>query len=236
MVKTEPWMEHKLSLETLNSEQSPGVATDRCSLDKVVRESVEFENRRYWCNEQRRDEEYSFTFLGCSMEMLRSSLAKWAERNNGGNEESWRPSLFLPDDVRVSQKAKIIGQFSASADFTSCLQSLRYFSDMSKPFVKMRVLWDLQNHLQTHLPEEGIAPSRGEAIALCILSFPALYVNAARMVRGGDSIVELGTEDEELLRIDDCEYVIRASCGPQDIKLRVSFKRREEYFKRLKYR
>ncbi len=41
-------------------------------------------------------------------------------------------------------------------------------------------------------------------------------------------IVELGTEDEELLRIDDCRYIIRASSGPQDIKLRVSFKRQEE--------
>ncbi len=67
-------------------------------------------------------------------------------------------------------------------------------------FVRMRVLWELQNHLQTHLPEEGVAPSQGEAIALCILSFPAVYVDAARMVRGGDSMVDLWSEDEDLTR------------------------------------
>ncbi len=39
--------------------------------------------------------------------------------------------------------------------------------------------------------------------------------------------VELEREDEEVLRIDDYGYVIRACCGPQDIELRVWFKRRE---------
>ncbi len=74
---------------------------------------------------------------------------------------------------------------------------LRSFSDLSERFFKMRVVWELQNHLQTHLPEDGVAPSQGEAIALCILSFPALYVDAARMVRGGECVVDC-TFDLEL--------------------------------------
>ncbi len=123
--------------------------------------------------------------------------------NNGGDEGSWRPSLFLTGDARESHMARFVCEFSASADFTSCLQNLRSFSDMSKRFVKMRVLWELQNHLQTHLPEDGVAPSQGEAIALCILSFPAVYVDATRMLRGGDCVVDLELEYENVLRIED---------------------------------
>ncbi len=114
------------SLEELNREQSSGVAGDRSSIDRVIRESVEFENRRSWYNARHGELEYSsITFLGCSMEMLRSSLAKWAERNNGGGEGSWRPSLFLTDGANEREKAKFVCQFSASADFTSCLESVQ---------------------------------------------------------------------------------------------------------------
>ncbi len=112
MVKTEPSMEHKLSLEALNSERSPGAAGDRTTIDRVVRECVEFENRRFLCNRERGG--YSFetlTFLGCSMEMLRSSLAKWAERNNGGDEGSWRPSLFFSGGAKETDGARFVFTF-----------------------------------------------------------------------------------------------------------------------------
>ncbi len=222
-------MERDPSLEELNSEQSSCVAGDGSSIDRVIRESVKFEQERFVYNVDRGELEYSSTtFLGCGMEMLRSSLAKWAERNNGGDEGSWRPSLFLTDDVHERDNAKFVCQFSASADFTSCLESVQCLSDMAKRIFKMRVLWELQNHLQTHLPEDGVAPSQGEAIALCILSFPALYVDAGRMVVGGECVVILEPEDENVLRMEDYGYVIHTTCGPQDIKVRVSFKRRED--------
>ncbi len=81
MVKRNPSMEHDPSLEALNSEQSRGAAGDQSNMDRVVRESVEFIERTEW---DRWDQIGTCTFLGCSMEMLRSSLAKWAERSNGG--------------------------------------------------------------------------------------------------------------------------------------------------------
>ncbi len=118
---------------------------------------MEFEEERFSQGEL---EYSSTTFLGCSMEMLRSSLAKWAERNNGGNEGSWRPSLFLTADVHERENTKLVCQLSASADFNSCLQSLRSFSDLSERFFKMRVVWELQNHLQTHLRRRGCAEPR----------------------------------------------------------------------------
>ncbi len=81
MAMRKPSMEGDSSLEELNSEQSSGVAGDGSSIDRVIRESMEFEEERFSQGEL---EYSSTTFLGCSMEMLRSSLAKWAERNNGG--------------------------------------------------------------------------------------------------------------------------------------------------------
>ncbi len=233
MVKNVPWMARKLSLETLKCEPSPGNEGDQSSMDKVVDESIEFENCRLLCQMAVVKPEYSHlekstTFLGCSMEMLRSSLAKWAEKNGGDDEGCWKPCLFPYDDVHGFDKVWHLDRFNASVDFTSCLRSLRSFSDMSKRFVKMRVLWELQNHLQTHLPEEGIAPNRGEAIALCMLSFPAVSIDAARKPSQDDCFVDLKLEDEALLGIDDYGYVIRASSGPQDLELRVSFKRRED--------
>lgn len=226
MVQNVPWMEQKLSWKTLNRDRPAGSEDCTSSIERVVQESTEFENCRFLCQMAVVDPEYShfdksISFLGCSMEMLRSSLAKWAEKNDGGDEASWKTPLF---NVHGSNKSMPVTQFDASAEFTSCLQSLHSFSDMSKRFVKMRVLWELQNHFQTQLPKEGTAPSNIKAIALCILSFPAVFVDAARPQRREDCVVDLQIEDEQLLGLDAYGYVIRASSAPQDLKLCVSFK------------
>ncbi len=48
------------------------------------------------------------------------------------------------------------------------------------------------------------------------------------MLRWGDCVVVMQPEDENVLRMEDCAYVTHTACGPQDIKLSVSFKRRED--------
>ncbi len=63
--------------------------------------------------------------------------------------------------------------FSASADFTSCLQSCAILVGHVEEVFKMRVVWELQNHLQMHLPKTELHRSQGEAIAsMVILSVP----------------------------------------------------------------
>ncbi len=68
MVKTEPSKDHDPSLEAVHSEQSRDGARDRGSIDRVIRESVEFEEKRY------RDDDAG---LSGHIQELRFSDAVW---------------------------------------------------------------------------------------------------------------------------------------------------------------
>ncbi len=70
---------------------------------------------------------------------------------------------------------------------------------MSKVFYKNACAMDLQNTLQTRLPEDGVAASQNGAMTLCEILFSSLYIDAARMQRWGDCVVVMQPEDENLL-------------------------------------
>lgn len=67
--------------------------------------------------------------------------------------------------------------FSVSKDFENCLTGIGSWSGFDSRYLKMRGLWDLQNHLQEGLPQEGVSSSEMEAILLCILSFPSVCLD-----------------------------------------------------------
>ncbi len=241
MVHRVPWIKHKLSLENA-FRKGASIEDGYNSVDHVVGECAKFENCRFLCQMAIIQPESchfdkSFTFLGCSMEMLRTSLAKWVEKCGTCDEGFWRPRLFSNGGIHGRNKKELI-PFEGNDDFTECLRSLRNLKDMTKSFVKMRVLWELQNHFQSHLQNNEVAPNSLEAIALCILSFPAVSVDV-RDTRDPSAVprmeewVEVFEGREECIvavhggtgqafQIENYEYVIRASCGPQDLQLILS--------------
>ncbi len=93
------------------------------------------------------------------------------KRNEDTDERSWRPLLFSDEDAQPSDRRRNTDEFEGTNEFTSCLRSLKCDSDMSERFVKMRVLWELQNHLQTNLLSNGGGPSSAEALASMFIVF-----------------------------------------------------------------
>ncbi len=229
-----PWMKRKTGSSSSNS----SVNDANLKFDRAVQESADFEKCKTLCEMVTlRPEHFHFdkstTFLGCSMEMLRSSLAKWAETHNDSDEESWKPPLFSGNAGHENDKRIYLDRFEGSKDLSACLRSLRSVSHMSERFVKMRILWELQNHFQNHLLENGASPKHLEAIALCILSFPTVsidvrkaeYVSEAHHVVwiSDDCDVDQHDGNANTFQVRNYKYVIRATCGPQDLQLVLSF-------------
>ncbi len=107
-------------MEELKNEHSSGVADYRSCIVRVVRESVELEERRSWFNTGRRELECSSTmWYGNSSQFF----AEVGGEEQWGDEATRRHSLFFTDVVLESVWAKFVFQFCASADFTSCSES-----------------------------------------------------------------------------------------------------------------
>ncbi len=80
-------------------------------------------------------------------------------------------------------------------------------------------------------------PSSTEAMALCLLSFPALCVKVGESGRV-PHVPEVVQQTEEIaihmhrgdgeFRVQNYEYVIRPSCGPQNLQLILSFEAPED--------
>ncbi len=237
MAKHMPWMDEKCLLESrwlppkdLHANKGDGSDADNISIERW----------RFLCqmaivNPEDAHLDKSATFLGCSMEMLRSSLAKWAENEEHRNESVWKPSL---DGETLFDTGDCSIQFKASDDLTECLRTLKCVSNLTERYIQMRILWELQNHFQSNLADVGVAPNSLEAIALCVLSFPAVSMDVRESRRfGGKSRIKEGKQhcvltleisDDYKFQIDDYEYAIRASCGPQDVFIMVSFTTEDE--------
>lgn len=114
--------------------------------------------------------EQRITFLGCSMECLRSSLAVWVQKNPRALESIWSPELR--EDAEKNRQDQFA--FRASDSFSRCLGKQNWCIRANDRHVQMRLLWELQNYFQSVIPEEGLSPERHEAIILCLLSFPAI--------------------------------------------------------------
>ncbi len=129
--------------------------------------------------------------------------------------------------------------FSASDDTTECLRSVNCISHLTERYVKMRLLWEIQNRFHSDLPEQGVSPNSLEAMVLCVLSFPAVSMDikeapssdrASKIRRRREErVVDLFEKNDYEFRIDDYEYDIRASCGPQNVSINLSFSSADEH-------
>lgn len=176
--------------------------------------------------------EHSMTFLGCAMESLRSSLARWTENNQEEQMQHWEPEI----DYEMQNKVFML---SASEDFMCCAHSIEDPEILESKFFQLRLLWELQNffHAQIDQPAANTAyPARLDVIILCILSFPSLSVHTSR-VRFSDQIrpelqssccIQIEDESKAHFELDQYRVTIEAGCGPQRIYINVSFEMKEK--------
>ncbi len=110
----------------------------------------------------------TLTFLGCSMETLRSCLASWVLNNEEKQKMSWKPKLtdypFKFDPVKPSE------------DFKECYKSLKDEKDFKSMAFRLRLIWELQNIFLNQVSISDLGPQDPAAYAMCILSFPAISI------------------------------------------------------------
>ncbi len=124
MLKHVPWMAEEClikSTTTGNASQPVEMLDTADRTNSVIQACKNLEKCKFYCqmailHPEDAHFEKSLTFLGCSMEMLRSSLAKWTEKNETVDENVWKPEL---DDSICSSPI----HFRASADLQECLRS-----------------------------------------------------------------------------------------------------------------
>ncbi len=237
MVKHVPWMAENCLLGSKSAKTISSALEDSPRSEDVLKSNFDLERCKFLCQmailkPEDAHLDKSMTFLGCSMEMLRSSLAKWT--GNAGTADEWMWTPLIPTCDETSDRTRNTPVlFKASDILTSFLHSIKCISQLSERYVEMSVLWELQNQLHCSLPDDGLAPNDVKAMALCILSFPALSmeIRLASHSRGASRnadkkehvIVDLDVRGKCEFEIEEYEYAIRASCGPQDICVVVSF-------------
>lgn len=81
----------------------------------------------------------SLTFLGVSMENLRSMLAQWVEMNLETQQDSWSPRMRLETSSDGGLDERTI-EFTASAEFECLLNSITSEKLLPMRFLQMRLL------------------------------------------------------------------------------------------------
>lgn len=145
---------------------------------KLERARLEFQfakvHQRYWHIEQ------SLTFMGYSMECVRSALAGWQQRQSSLEENTWKPTVSVNEASFQlgNSNFSYIGPMSES--FAMELKKTDIIQYVNKRSVQVHLLSEIKEQLFRILEstEESGNPSSLETILLCIFSFPSLVVRA----------------------------------------------------------
>ena len=151
-------------------------------------------------------------FLGCSMESLRSCLASWVLKNEGKQEDYWKPELTdypFRFDVEPSD------------DFKECCKSLKDEKDFKSIAFRLRLLWELQNIFMNQVSGSNLGPQDPATYAMCILSFPAISIQLLpNSNRSGDVPVFHNSSSSET----EFSVEVKAEGLPRSCALHVSYK------------
>lgn len=93
------------------------------------------------------------TFLGCSIESLRSSLTVWVQNNPKSPASVWSPSF-----KRTGTEEHERFTFRASDSFAKCFKLKDWDMLVKERHAQLRLLWELQNYFHHLIPEEGLSP------------------------------------------------------------------------------
>ncbi|CDF39166.1 Sel1-repeat containing protein [Chondrus crispus] len=188
--------------------------------------------------------EQTLTFMGYSLESVRTRLGRWVKANTDSQSGAWRPLMFQAGEL-ISGWTEV-GR--VSNDVSRTLRQREGNAVLGDRAVQCRVVWELQCVLRERVSGMEGSPSSMVAVALCMVSFPSLVVMkteetsekmGATDVRsseaGGvaisenrDSVsVSFGNEqrgrdaEEERKKRSEEMFVIVPICGPQRMRLQV---------------
>ncbi|CDF36664.1 Sel1-repeat containing protein [Chondrus crispus] len=192
--------------------------------------------------------EQTLTFMGHSLESLRTRLGGWVKGNEDAQARAWRPVLFKSGERKTMWEK--VGGLSAELSQTVCERGEKCV--LKDRGVQSRLVWELQNIVREGMCGAEGCPSAIRAVALCLLSFPAIEVTRMEggiggageqqrsreagevEIKQGESCVTLvlgsGEEAQDQTgRIKTVELTITAMCAPQQTKLDVRLQYTSEH-------
>ncbi|CDF32355.1 unnamed protein product [Chondrus crispus] len=188
--------------------------------------------------------EQTLTFMGYSLESVRTRLGRWVKANTDSQSGAWRPLMFQAGEL-ISGWTEV-GR--VSNDVSRTLRQREGNAVLRDRAVQCRVVWELQCVLRERVSGMEGSPSSMVAVALCMVSFPSLVVmnteeaseeisdtDVRSSEAGGvaisenrDSVsVSFGNEqrgrdaEEERKKRSEEMFVIVPICGPQRMRLQV---------------
>ncbi|KAI0567757.1 Sel1-repeat containing protein [Gracilaria domingensis] len=116
------------------------------------------------------------TFMGYRMESLRSSLARWVNRNEGKSGDDFFNTTNKKDFRELEFRVPL------SRAIVALLEGSQYSEVLNRRCVQCRLIWELQNFLESILLPHAQLYTYAEddvyvaTIMLFVLSFPSLHV------------------------------------------------------------
>lgn len=163
--------------------------------------------------------EISLNFMGHSMELVRTKLAKWVENNYSERSDIWAPELLFTE-YNSTETTKInLGH--ADTYFSQFIYRQELGVAAASLWAQSRIICALQQACFEYLGDDG-GPSSIATIALCILSFPSLSVKSETC--SGDNSDDTSTgQKKNLVHIDTkfCKktlsFLVIPLCAPQQL-------------------
>ncbi|PXF49358.1 hypothetical protein BWQ96_00932 [Gracilariopsis chorda] len=174
--------------------------------------------------------EQTITFMGYSMENVRSCLARWVQNKKLVSNDVWEAPISFSsrDPLRSTTLLDISLVCEEFVSQVPDTDSRMYFMQKS---VQNRLVGKLQRFLERLVRIEGHGPSSEYLMMLCILSFSALHVHiesteAKDTIR--DPLREYTKSDlaqTKNLDLSSTVMHIRPICGPQNLFIRIWFEK-----------
>ncbi len=135
MVKNVPWIAENCLLGSKSPKNNIKRAGRSPRSEDVLTNNFDLERCKFLCQmailkPEDAHLDKSMTFLGCSMEVLRSSLAKWTENAGTADEWMWTPPIPTCETSDRTGNPSVL--FQASGVLTSFLRRLKCISQLSE--------------------------------------------------------------------------------------------------------
>lgn len=172
--------------------------------------------------------EQTITFMGYSMENVRSCLARWIQNEKPISTDVWEApiSFSSQDPLRSTIFLDISPVCEEFVTAVLGTDSRTYFMQKS---VQNRLVAKLQRSLERLVSTETHGPNSEHLMVLCILSFPALLVEV-ESDETNDTIrsplsAHAKANPAQTSTLGSTIIYIRPICGPQNLFVRIWFEK-----------
>ncbi|CAN8066740.1 unnamed protein product [Agarophyton chilense] len=163
--------------------------------------------------------EQTISFMGYTMESIRTYIARFLHHNPGTPSDVWEPRIEYSERNPLMSN-KVVDVTDILREFIPEIAHGRFKSYFSRKGVQNRLIWKIQTVFQTSIGTEGSSPSSEILMVLCILSFPSLHVDVSisgEAEKNQKKTISLIRQKQDPSSISFVKINIRPSCAPQKL-------------------